>query len=42
MGENVTILFSILYFTFKSIASATHTPKIATSLDSGLIKEKQS
>ena len=42
MGENVTIFLSILYFIFKSIPSATHTPKIGTSLDSSLIKEQLS
>lgn len=42
MGENVTIFLSILYFIFKSIPSATHTPKIGTSLDSSLIKKQQS
>ena len=42
MGENVTIFLSILYFIFKYIPSATHTPKIGTSLDSSLIKKQQS
>ena len=36
------LLLSILYFIFKSIPSATHTPKIGTSLDSSLIKKQQS